>query len=125
MTRTHLLILMFEKQPKWRNPETSDTAAIRAWVETAIVHLETVARVEARDHTDQPVTQVIMVTMVGRREGGKPVSQVIMVAMVEVRLMLDTVSKLTKAWLVVGCQSMPPFECVSSKRLHGTMNAVL
>ena len=30
----------------------------RAWVETAIVHLETVARVEARDHTDQPVTQV-------------------------------------------------------------------
>lgn len=29
----------------------------RAWVETAIVHLETVARVEARDHTDQPVTQ--------------------------------------------------------------------
>ena len=29
----------------------------RAWVETAIVHLETVARVETRDHTGQPVTQ--------------------------------------------------------------------
>ena len=39
----------------------------RAWVETAIVHLETVARVETRDHTDQPVTQVdtkMMVVMV-------------------------------------------------------------
>ena len=98
MTRTHLLILMFENQPKWRNPETSDTAAIRAWVETAIVHLETVARVEARDHTDQSVTQVIMITMV------------------EVRLMLDTMSLLTKAGSVVECQSMPPFVYVSSKR---------
>ena len=36
----------------------------RAWVETAIVHLETVARVEARDHTDQPVTQVDLLLMV-------------------------------------------------------------
>ena len=33
-------------------------------METAIVHLETVARVEARDHTDQPVTQVGMVGIV-------------------------------------------------------------
>ena len=41
--------------------ETSQILATRAWVETAIVHLETVARVEARDHTDQPVTQVGMV----------------------------------------------------------------
>ena len=36
----------------------------RAWVETAIVHLETVARVETRDHTDQPVTQVDTMMMV-------------------------------------------------------------
>ena len=35
----------------------------RAWVETAIVHLETVARVETRDHTDQPVTQVDTIMM--------------------------------------------------------------
>ena len=37
---------------------------LRAWVETAIVHLETVARVETRDHTDQPVTQVDTMMMV-------------------------------------------------------------
>ena len=36
----------------------------RAWVETAIVHLETVARVETRDHSDQPVTQVDTMMMV-------------------------------------------------------------
>ena len=33
-------------------------------METAIVHLETVARVETRDHTDQPVTQVDTMMMV-------------------------------------------------------------
>ena len=32
-------------------------------METAIVHLETVARVETRDHTDQPVTQVDTIMM--------------------------------------------------------------
>ena len=49
-------------------------------METAIVHLETVARVEARDHTDQPVTQVSMVAMVGM------IKMVKMVVMVGVRL---------------------------------------
>ena len=33
-------------------------------METAIVHLETVARVETRDHSDQPVTQVDTMMMV-------------------------------------------------------------
>ena len=46
------------------NDDENENSNGRAWVETAIVHLETVARVEARDHTDQPVTQVSAVMVI-------------------------------------------------------------
>ena len=47
-----------DKRTRWLVATAAVKTLGRAWVETAIVHLETVARVEARDHTDQPVTQV-------------------------------------------------------------------
>ena len=53
-------------------------------METAIVHLETVARVETRDHTDQPVTQVDTMMMVVM------VVVVVMVVMVVVMIVVLT-----------------------------------